>query len=101
MTSNNNTKKAILLAYDCFELTHPENTISEKQLTELLGNYLNQRIDQNLNDVLNILYRIDVNENKVKQALSNTTDKTAGEVLAELIIERQKLKLYYRKKFSS
>lgn len=94
-------KEAILLAYDCFELTYPKDIIDEKQLTLLLGKYLNQRIDENINEVLTILYRVDVDEYKVKQALSNTTSRTAGEILAELIIERQKLKLFFRKKFSS
>jgi len=69
---------------------------------EVLAKHLQHLINHNFNDLLSILYRIDVSEVKVKKALAQKPKNTSdGEIIAELLIERQiqklKFKAQYRK----
>lgn len=62
---------------------------------------LNQLIETDFYALVQLLYRIDIDENKLKDTLHNTTEKNAGELIADLIIQRQQQKLMFRKQFSS
>lgn len=74
---------------------------SENDLGNHLAVYINELIDKDFNKLVNLLYRIDISEQKLKIALQNE-DKTisSGKTIAQLIIERQLQKLEFRKKFS-
>ena len=39
--------------------------------------------------LLNLLYRLDINENKLRGLLNDIPDEDAGKIIAALIIERQ------------
>lgn len=77
-----------------------ENYTAE-DLESKLAVYINELIDKDFNKLVNLLYRIDISEQKLKIALQNE-DKTisSGKTIAQLIIERQLQKLEFRKKFS-
>lgn len=74
---------------------------SENDLENQLAIYINELIDKDFNKLVNLLYRIDISEQKLKIALQNE-DKTisSSKTIAKLIIERQIQKLEFRKKFS-
>ena len=74
---------------------------SAKDLENNLAVYINELIDKDFNKLINLLYRIDISEQKLKIALQNE-DKTisSSKTIAKLIIERQLQKLEFRKKFS-
>ena len=74
---------------------------SNQDLESKLAIYINELIDKDFNKLVNLLYRIDISEKKLKIALQNE-DKTisSGKTIAKLIIERQLQKLEFRKKFS-
>ena len=73
--------------------------LSADQLTDILAEHINDLIDRNFNKLVNLLYRIDVNESKLRQMLNeNSTD--AGRVIAGLIVERQLQKIKTRQQFS-
>lgn len=74
---------------------------SENDLENQLAIYINELIDKDFNKLVNLLYRIDISEQKLKIALQNE-DKTisSSKTIAKLIIERQLQKLEFRKKFS-
>ena len=74
---------------------------SEEDLENYLAVYINELIDKDFNKLVNLLYRIDISEQKLKIALQNE-DKTisSSKTIAKLIIERQLQKLEFRKKFS-
>lgn len=57
-------------------------------------------LHHDFNKLLNILYRIDVDENKLKQALFEST-QPAAETIADLIIERQLQKIKFRKMYQN
>jgi hypothetical protein len=50
---------------------------------------INELIQHDFNRLLHILYRIDVDEDKLKSALRQQPDRDAAEIIAELMIERQ------------
>ena len=74
---------------------------SENDLENYLAVFINKLIDKDFNKLVNLLYRIDISEQKLKIALQNE-DKTisSSKTIAKLIIERQLQKLEFRKKFS-
>lgn len=64
-----------------------------------LAAYINGLITQDFEKLINLLYRLDVSEQKIKTLLSATT-ADAGIVIADVIIERQLQKIKTRKQFN-
>jgi hypothetical protein len=65
-----------------------------------LAAYINDLIKNNFDKLIAYLYRIDVNEEKLKTLLQQKPDEDAGGIIATLIIERQEQKIKFRKQFS-
>jgi hypothetical protein len=63
-----------------------------------LAAHLDALINENLEGLVQILYRLDVSEKKLKNLLA-TENKNAGILIASLIIERQQQKIISRKHF--
>ncbi len=74
---------------------------NQQQIKDLLVSELIQLILQSPEKLWNILYRIDVNETKVKQIFSNSAPLLIAPELADLIIERMlqkaKSRMAYKK----
>jgi hypothetical protein len=69
------------------------DSLKEKEeLTQKLAHYLNHLMLHDFSQLVQLLYRIDVDEKKVKAVLQQNPDKDAGNLLAQLLIERQKAK---------
>lgn len=62
--------------------------------TEELSNYINHLLNTDFEKVVSLLYRIDVDENKIKKLLENTTNSSL--IIAQAIIERQLQKIKSR-----
>lgn len=62
---------------------------------------INELINKDFHSLIQLLYRIDVDEKKIKLYLEKKTGEDAADVLADLIIERQIKKMETSKKFSS
>jgi hypothetical protein len=73
---------------------------SADQLADILAGHVNDLIDHDFNKLVNLLYRIDVNESKLRQML-NDNAHDAGRIIAGLIIERQLQKIAFRESFRS
>lgn len=56
-------------------------------------------MEKDFERLLQVLYRIDVSEEKLKAALAASTDNPAS-VITKMIIERELLKVKFRKKYS-
>ena len=54
-----------------------------------LQQHINELIQHDFNKLLTILYRIDVDEDKLKSALRQQPARDAAEIIAELMIKRQ------------
>lgn len=57
-----------------------------------LQQHINELIQHDFNRLLSILYRIDVDEEKMKRALKEQPNRDAAEIICELMIERQAAK---------
>jgi uncharacterized Fe-S cluster-containing radical SAM superfamily enzyme len=66
---------------------------------EQLVAFVNELITQDFNQLLTLLYRLDINEKKLKQTLADHPDQNAGELIAKLIIDRQEEKKKSREAF--
>lgn len=82
------------------------NTIihtGERATLEELRNYLtgkiSELIDNNFNFLINTLYRIDIGEEKLHALFASDKRGDIPKVLADLIIERQLQKIYFRNKY--
>ena len=71
-----------------------------RELRKVLIRRIEELIEKDVEKLKWILYRIDVNEKKVHEALATNAALHYPEVLADLIIERQIEKAESRKKFS-
>ena len=80
-----------------FEL--PED-ISENQLREALIKAFEYLVEDDFSKLVQILYRADVNQDKLKQLLESAEGSSSGEVIADAYIARQKAKLEIWNKYS-
>ena len=71
-------------------------SLQEAALHEKLAAYLNHLILNNFDELIYILYRIDVKEHKLKSMLKENDKTDAGKMIATLIIERQVQKIRSR-----
>jgi len=74
---------------DNFKLTLPGQIISLQELKKLLSEMINQLVSNDFSRLVSILYRLDISERKLKELLKTATDKSAGDIIAEMIIDRQ------------
>jgi hypothetical protein len=72
-----------------------------QQLHQKLSAHINQLIKNDFQGLLFLLYKIDVDENKVTTHLSAHTQEDAGNILASLVIERIIQREQSKKQFSN
>ena len=77
---------------------HPVPTLDI--LISLLSERIGQLLDQDVQGLILLLYRLDIAENKVRQILSPGTKDPARD-LATLILQRQLEKIKSREKYST
>ncbi|SJZ32250.1 hypothetical protein [Sediminibacterium ginsengisoli] len=73
----------------------PWENLDAKALVE----YVNNLVTSDFPALLNLLYRLDVSEHKLKDMLAQHPSEDAGRIIAALIIERQQQKLQSRAAF--
>jgi hypothetical protein len=66
--------------------------LDDQDLLLSLAAYVNELIMTNFERLVQLLYRIDVSEEKLKKLLRQNPESDAGLIIANLIIERQKQK---------
>ncbi len=71
------------------------------QMEEYLAEKLNKLIRTDFSALVQLLYRIDINENRLRQLLQVNAGEDAGKIIARLIIERQWQKIQTRRQYSS
>ncbi|WP_316747955.1 hypothetical protein [Pedobacter gandavensis] len=77
-----------------------EEIWSEAEIKERLVQAFAYLLDNDISKMMNILYRADVDEEKLKSLLINNSELPSAEVIAEAYLERQKEKIETRKKYS-
>ena len=75
--------------------------ISMLELHEKLSLFINDLIQNNFQKLIALLYKVDVDENKLKRILKEDTGKDAAVIIARLIIERELQKIKTRKQYKN
>ena len=70
--------------------------ISAEEIRNKLAENINHLIIHDLNKLVSLLYRVDVNEPKLKYLLKENPGVAAGNIITDLIIERQLQKIKSR-----
>jgi hypothetical protein len=76
----------------------PENILLN-EVTAILSAYINGLIQTDFQKLIFILYRIDVNETRLKRILKENPGEDSSRIISDLIIERQLQKIKSRKEF--
>lgn len=84
---------------ESLEINLPD-AVSMDILKEKLTTHINHLINTDFEKLVYYLYRIDVDENKMRDLLSKTAGENAAAMIATLIIERQLQKMQHRKNTS-
>jgi hypothetical protein len=75
--------------------------VDQPDFKKVLAERINDLIENDFMNLVNILYRIDVSESKLKETLNSQPGKDAGHLIADLIIERQVQKIESRDQFKT
>lgn len=91
---------AALIARD-FELQATEDTavLTEEELLRLLADQVGYMIDNQLEVLLSLMYRLDVDEKKVAAALSPLSLEAPNIAIARLVLERQKQRVFTKQHY--
>jgi hypothetical protein len=73
----------------------------EDQLFVLIAEELNHLINSDFNKLVSLLYRLDIDEMKLKRLLKENPGEDSGKLLATLVIERQLQKIRSRERLKS
>ncbi len=72
---------------------------------DLLMDLISKRVAELLDDdpglLFSYMYRLDIEEHKLKAAIKIKTGENQIKALAQLILDRQKLRMMYREKFKT
>lgn len=74
-------------------------TMSLDELRQNLAQHINHLINHDFEKLVYYLYRIDVDENKMRTLLEQKEGEAAAQLIADLIIERQLQKVKSRQQF--
>lgn len=72
-----------------FELEAPDEPQNERELLDLLADRIAWLLEYRLEWLMSLMYRMDVSERKVDEALSPGHPEPANVTLAKLVLERQ------------
>ena len=75
-------------------------TPSNSEIRQQLSVAINEMILSDFDKLVMLLYRLDINETKLRKILNENPSNDAGNIIADLIIERQLQKIKTRQQFS-
>ncbi|MCL7986635.1 hypothetical protein M8998_01650 [Sphingobacterium sp. lm-10] len=98
--SHQENLEELLMSLKFIDVIPSVNSPAFSELLDILAQHIDELILSNVNLLLALLYRVDVDESKVRNALNNTDkQETDGHIIARLIIARQNEKLKWRRNY--
>ncbi|MBP7273708.1 MAG: hypothetical protein KA974_07690 [Saprospiraceae bacterium] len=96
------SQTASLLAAD-FDIVPAttEAILTEEQLLAMLSQRVAQLMETRMDYLLSLMYRLDVLEHHINAALLPTAEQPPHIGLAQLIIDRQKQRIFYKQQYHS
>ncbi len=88
------------------DLALPSTTINElieinlKDLKKYLESAISELLDNDFNRLVNAMYRIDISEKQLADALNTPKPSQVASKIAELVIQRELQKVRTRKRYS-
>lgn len=79
----------------------PTQSYTLQELKEMLAKHVNHLLQTNFEQLVNLLYRIDISEKNLKALLAQNPQQDAGDIIAVLIIERQLQKMKSREQYKT
>ena len=76
-----------------FELNHSQAFLTEEELLQSLADHIAYMLEYQMENLLSSMYRMDINETKVRAALHPSAPEPANIGFARLIIDRQKKRI--------
>ena len=70
------------------------------ELFSQIVSFMEKLQKENFQNFYNLMYRIDISETQIKKAVESSKDKSFSEVIADLILKRELLKVVFRKQYS-
>lgn len=90
MTNDSDIEKQIKKAFD-----------ESGMFLELLTESVRQKLDSEFEELMQILYRLDVSESKVQDVFRELPQRDWPVAIAKLIVEREKVRMEHRKRYST
>lgn len=94
------TQETFQLVSKEFQLAEVKEEFSEEKAVEILTRAVSHMMDRNMGQLLQICYRVDLDENKLKQILHSSNPDFVAADLAQALWDRQKLKIEIRRRYS-
>jgi hypothetical protein len=82
-------------------LNNQLTALQKLEMEERLIEYINHLLLYDFNKLVQILYRVDVNEKKLKELLQQNANTDAAVIIADLLIQRQEEKIKTKETFKS
>lgn len=83
-----------------FQLPEVKEELTEEILAQTLKPIISRMLDREFERLLNICYRIDLGETKLKKILHESDPEHMAEDLAQALVKRQIQKIEIRQKYS-
>lgn len=81
--------------------TTDDSVVRSPEWYRSLVEAVNELADKDFGALVQVLYRLDVDETKIKNALASNPGRDAAGLIADLLLERQLQKLEARRHFAS
>jgi len=92
-------RQTSLQFYRDFELSQAEESATFQALQEKIAAVISQLLQNNPERLLNLMYRLDIDETKFRFVIQNGPEENVARQLAELVLEREMQKVYWRNKY--
>ena len=96
-----NTSEITDLVKKDFELSTNDAPMSEDELLHLLSEEVGLMIETRLDFLLGLMYRLDIDEMKIRKALAFGNEDAPNISLAKLILQRQKQRVLSKKMYKT
>lgn len=93
-------KETAALVQKDFEVEHIPADVTAAELLDFLERFIQDLIEHNLERLFYVLYRLDIDEQRVHQALSPYAVELPHKVLAQLIFNREQQKARTRLEYA-
>jgi hypothetical protein len=92
-------RQTCLQFYRDFEMDEAEMMSTFSALQEKIRTVIQHLLTSQPERLLNLMYRLDIDENKFRFAIHNALEESVAQQLTELVLERELQKVYWRNKY--